>query len=78
MHLKFTFPYHFYLNVKLLDGYISLNIDIFGYIFFVWKFLRMMLYFLNTYHVSSVYFSGVQESIICVVHRNQILSDVKY
>ena len=31
---------------------------------------------LNTYHVSSVYFSGVQESMICVVHRNQIFLDV--
>ena len=37
-----------------------------------------MLYLLHTYHVSSVYFSEVQETIICVVHRNQILSDVKY
>ena len=33
---------------------------------------------LNTYHLSSVYFTGVQESIICIVHSNQILSDVKY
>ena len=37
-----------------------------------------MLYLLHTYHLSSVYFSEVQESIICVVHRYQILSDVKY
>ena len=29
IHLKFTYPYHFYLNVKLLDGCISLHIDIF-------------------------------------------------
>ena len=29
IHLKFTYPYYFYLNVKLLDGYISLHIDIF-------------------------------------------------
>ena len=78
IHLKFTYAYHFYLNVKLLDGYISLHIDNFCYIFFVWKFLRRMLYLLNTYHESFVYFSGVQECITCVVHRNQILSDVKY
>ena len=37
-----------------------------------------MLYLLHTYHVSSLYFSEVQESIICIVHRNKILSDVKY
>ena len=29
IHLKFTYPYHFYLNVTLLDGYISLHIDLF-------------------------------------------------
>ena len=29
IHLKFTYPYHCYLHVKLLDGYISLHIDIF-------------------------------------------------
>ena len=76
-HLKFTFLYHFYIHVKLLEGYISLNINIFLHIF-VWECLRRRLYLLNTYNVSSAYFSGVQESIICVVHRSQILSDVKY
>ena len=35
-HLKFTYPYHCYLYVKLLDGDISLNIDIFCYIFLIW------------------------------------------
>ena len=45
---------------------------------FVWQFLRGMLYLLHIYHVSSVYFSGIQEAIVCIVHRNQILSDVKY
>ena len=30
----------------------------------------------NTYHIQSVYFSGIQESVICVVDRNQILFDV--
>ena len=29
IHLKFTYPYHCYLYVKLLDGYISLHIDVF-------------------------------------------------
>ena len=29
IHLKFTYPYHFYLNVTLLDVYISLHIDLF-------------------------------------------------
>ena len=33
IHLKFTFPYHFCLNVKLLDDYIYLHIDIFCYLF---------------------------------------------
>ena len=29
IHPKFTYPYHFYLNVTLLDDYISLHIDLF-------------------------------------------------
>ena len=28
IHLKFTYPYHFYLNETLLDGYLSLHIDL--------------------------------------------------
>ena len=77
IHLTLTFQYHVCINVKLLEGYLSLHIDIFLHIC-VCGFLRRMLYLLHTYHVSSVSFSGVQESIICVVHRNHILSDVKY
>ena len=73
-HLKFTFPYHFYINVTL-SSLISLHVDIFVHIF-VWQFLMRMLYLSNTYHVQSVYFSGIQESMICVVDRNQILFDV--
>ena len=48
---------------------------IFCYIFLSGEFLRRMFYLWTTYHVNSVYFSGVQESV-CVVDRNQILSDV--
>ena len=29
IHLKFTYPYHCYLHVKVLDGCISLHIDVF-------------------------------------------------
>ena len=43
---------------------------------FVWEFLMRMLDLSNTYHVQSVYFSGIQESMICVVDRNQILFDI--
>ena len=50
----------------------------FCYIFLSGNFWGGMLYLLHIYHVSSVYFSGVQGSIIRIVHRNQILSDVKY
>ena len=51
----------------------SLNIDILFYIFFVWEFLRRMLYMLNTYNVSFVYFSGVQESnYICSAQKSDI------
>ena len=35
-----------------------------------------MLDLSNTYHVQFVYFSGIQERMICVVDRNQILFDV--
>ena len=35
-----------------------------------------MLDLSNTSHVQSVYFSGIQKSMICVVDRNQILFDV--
>ena len=31
-HLKFTFSYHFYINVKILVCYLSLHIDIFLHI----------------------------------------------
>ena len=31
--LQFTYPYHCYLHVKLFDGFISLHIDVFCYIF---------------------------------------------
>ena len=33
IHLKFMYPYHCYLYVKLLDGYITLHIAVFCYIF---------------------------------------------
>ena len=33
IHLKFTYPYDCYLHVKLLDGCISLHIDVFCNIF---------------------------------------------
>ena len=76
--LKFTYLYHCYLHLKIFRWL---------YLSSYWCFLlhvlfgnlpREMLYLSHTYHISSVYFSEVQESIICVVHRNQILSDVKY
>ena len=35
-----------------------------------------MLHLSNTYYVQSVYFSGIQESVICVVDRDQIFFDV--
>ena len=61
----------------ILDGHISLHIDVFV-TYFCQVISDGMLYLLHIYHVSFIYFSGVQESIICIVHGNQILSDVKY
>ena len=74
-HLKFRFPDHFCLNVTL-SRLISLFMLVVFLHIFVWAFLMRMLYLQNTYHVQSVYFSGIQESMIYVVDRNQILFDV--
>ena len=66
---------HFLIILYQCDtflAYISLHVDIFLHMF-VWEFLMRMLYLSHTYHVQSVYFSGIQESMICVLDRNQIL-----
>ena len=76
-HLKFTFPDHFPIHV-ILSRVISLFMLIFVYRFFVWEFLRRMIYLYNMYHVQCVYFSGIQGSMICIVDRNQILCDVTF
>ena len=70
-HLKFTLPDHFSINV-ILSRVISLFMLIFLYRFCLGISEEDAL-LLNTYHVQCVYFSGIQESMICVVDRNQIL-----
>ena len=73
-YVKFTFPDCFLIHV-ILSRVISLYVEIFVKCF-VWEFLQRMFYLYNMYHVQCVYFSGIQESMICVVDRNQILCDV--
>ena len=70
-HLKFTFPYHFYINKYRF-------ISLFMLIFFTYFCLGISEEdaLLVKYLSCKICLSGIQESMIGVVDRNQILFDV--